>query len=30
MKKIVVAAQDTAEAFAELPCFAHVIGIPEQ
>jgi hypothetical protein len=30
MKKIVVATQDAAEIFAELPCFAHVIGIPEQ
>jgi hypothetical protein len=30
MKKIVVATQDAAEIFAELPCFAQVIGIPEQ
>jgi hypothetical protein len=30
MKKIVVATQDAAEIFAELPYFAHVIGIPEQ
>jgi hypothetical protein len=30
MKKIVVATQDAAEIFAELLCFAHVIGVPEQ
>jgi hypothetical protein len=30
MKKIVVATRDAAEISTELPCFAQVIGIPEQ
>jgi len=29
-EKIVVATHDEAEIFAELPCFAHVIAVPEQ